>query len=413
MLTQIKGVLDYYRSSQVPIRYLSDYLGGTDSVLTLYTMFSSLFSSDSVVTDEDMAFAVVSGLIFDSDDVYCVLYENSVCWFRLQESHIKKLGTMYFNEPYSSYSCGKFVKELRYRLALEGYNLNKVHYLVWDTLPIIYRDYISCYTSLSLFFNKIRGLTNKSCSEVLTSLSRGYSEITNISSEVIVNAISDSSEFLELKNRNGVLQCRRVFFKDFSSIIASKKWSKSASYGIILDCEGVSGDNGALQNGCREIGGIIYRNDGGLMYSVYTFIADSLILEDTLCRVVDAYKSITGSVIPKRGIDVYVFGKSDVIMINNTFEKFSRKGRNYLKNRFNFIDSMSTIHNYLRCNGIRLENRKKSLSNIATRLGVRVIRPKHNSLSDARTLFNVLAYIKLTERSSNNERKVQEYDIEA
>lgn len=137
MLTQIKGVLDYYRSSQVPIRYLSDYLGGTDSVPTLYTMFSSLFSSDSMVTDEDMAFAVVSGLIFDSDDVYCVLYENSVCWFRLQESRIKKLGTMYFNEPYSSYSYGKFVKELRYRLALEGCNLNRVHYLVWDTLPII------------------------------------------------------------------------------------------------------------------------------------------------------------------------------------------------------------------------------------------------------------------------------------
>ena len=90
---------------------------------------------------------------------------------------------------------------------------------------------------------------------------------------------------------------------------------------------------------------------------MYTFIADSLILEDTLCRVVDAYKSITGSVIPKRGIDVYVFGKSDVIMINNTFEKFSRKGRNYLKNRFNFIDSMCTIHNYLGCKGIRLENR--------------------------------------------------------
>lgn len=372
-------------------------------------MYSYLFEGE--VTDEAMVMHILRGMVFDSDYSYCVLFENTVCWFRVQDYEVRKLGTMYFNEPLSRYSCGRFIKRLRYKLVASGCNLNKISYLVWDKMPLLFRDYIFEYKRLIDFFGHVQGLSGKSCYEVIKLLGKKYSPDVEVTADSFVDSLADSSKSLELRDRNGTLRCRRIFFKDYSICVGNETKNKNCKYGIILDCEGVLDSDGSLQNGCREIGGIIFCNNNGILTSEYTFVADELVLEDTLCRVIDVYKSITDSVIPKGGIEVYVFGKSDITMMKNTISKFSRKGQSYLKNRFMFVDSSRIIRSFLNTSGIVIENRRKSLSNIATQLGVRMIKPRHNALSDARTLFNVLAYIYLNERSSEKNGKKEEVKV--
>lgn len=348
---------------------------GVSSDLGLYEIFSYFFEG-KLETDDSMIQILENAFYNDSPYCFCLKLGNSFCWFTVGETKLHIKGRLIFSEPISTYSVGKFIKKLRYSIAKSGIALNKVIYLVWDKTDLKgFEGYLIKYDLLSEFFDRIDGCRGLKCLNIMRLLSKERGGIISYNAEQFVECLNSSFSVLGLNEKDGVLYSRNIFYKDYSNCVSSLVSSKECSFGIVLDAEGVKGSDGALSNGVGELGGIIFCRYKGLLLNVTTFNCDSKLVADTISQTIKRVRELTGD--SRKTIDTFIFGKSDIKMLQNSIPI-------KLFKQLTFID----------CKPIILKNynlASSTQSAIATELRVALIKPKHNPLSDAKTLFNILA----------------------
>lgn len=377
VVTQSGDVYGMCMESSIPVEYLSHRLGLPDS-LGLYEIFSYYFDG-KLTSDYDMLDALFHGFLQDSGWCFCLKVGVSFCWFQVGAHSLRKLGVLQFSDMVSKSTVGRFFKRLRYAMARSGVNLSRVKYLVWDSLDVGYEfsRYILRYDSLSDFFSRVTGLSGLDCVNVMRLLSSHVGGRYKAEAGVFVDCLNEGFSALGLSQSDGVLYCREEFFKDYSSCSGESR--RDSRFGLILDCEGVSGQDGSLSNGLSELGGIIWCRHGNVLLNLDTFSCDSALLDDVLLAVVDNYRQMSG--VSKGKVDAVVFGGSDSRMLSASCSK-------KVMGKLNLVDCKEFVYGYVP----DIEGRN-TLSNIARAMGVCPVFPKHNPVNDARTLFNVLAHI--------------------
>lgn len=348
---------------------------GVSTDLGLFEIFSYFFEG-KLETDDSMIEILENAFFKDSPYCFCLKLGNSFCWFTVGKSRLYIKGKLIFSEPISTYSVGKFIKKLRYSIAKSGVSLGKVTYLVWDEADLKgFEGYIIKYNLLSEFFNKIDGCKGLKCSNIMRLLSKERGGIISYNAEQFVDCLNDSYDILGLNEIDGVLYSKNVFYKDYSNCVSSLVSSKECSFGIVLDTEGIKGSNGALSNGVGELGGIIFCRYKGILLNVTSFTCDALLVSETVSQTIKRVRELSGD--SRKPINTFIFGRSDIKMLQNSLPI-------KLFKQLTFID----------CKPIILKSynlSSSSQSDIANELRVALIKPKHNPLSDAKTLFNILA----------------------
>lgn len=379
ILTTSKAILSEYEYA-VP---LSSYLGITDKLLSLYDVWSFYFEGD-ISCDADMVKQLMDAFIAEKQWGYCFIVGYEVGWFRLTHNSIKPLGTVQFDCEITKYEIGSFVKRLRYALVKDGLSLKYITYYSYGN-PFI-ESHLDKWYSLSDIFKGVSGVPCGSLQSMMMRLSTSISLRYGIKG--VIDAIGSNVKALGMYDNHGELSCKYNYYKDFSVMTGSFSNSRNATFGIILDCEGVSGSDGSLKNGCREVGGIIFSELNGVLLPLYKFIADSLLFVDVMLNVVEVYRDVSDRVESKEGIPTYVYGASDKLMLESQIRVSGSRSSKRLRNKFRFID----VKHYIGRNIGNMEGRH-TLQNIAKHFGVYSVKPKHNALSDARTLFNIISEI--------------------
>lgn len=390
VVVQSAELYDYYTRLGARVKRLSDVLGLVTD-MGLYEIFSFYFEG-KVKDDIDMLELIFSGLLNNSDYCFCLKIGVTFCWFEVRKDRIVKLGTLQFGEKPSKYTVGRFIKRLKYQIAKSGVNLNKIRFLTWnkDDISEEFSTYITNYINLESFFGNIDGLKGLTCTNVVKLLSKDIQLRFNVTAETLVDALQVNFRTLGIYEKDGVLYSRNAYLKDYSICVSSILEPEKCTYGIIIDCEGKLGEDGSLQNGCRELGGLIYCKYDNILLNIDTFVCDEKLIEDTLERVFENYKDLTNQM---TNINVLVYGYSDVIMLQSSLEQIGgKKFRKKVLNRVNIVDCQPFFNDYIEKKGLEIQKNPK-LTKLATELKVSPVYPKHMPLNDARTLFNILAKI--------------------
>lgn len=390
VVVQSAELYDYYTKLGARVKRLSDVLGLVTD-MGLYEIFSFYFEG-KVKDDIDMLELIFSGLLNNSDYCFCLKIGVTFCWFEVRKDRIVKLGTLQFGEKPSKYTVGRFIKRLKYQIAKSGVNLNKIRFLTWnkDDISDEFSTYITNYINLESFFGNIDGLKGLTCTNVVKLLSKDIQLRFNVTAETLVDALQVNFRTLGIYEKDGVLYSRNAYLKDYSICVSSILEPEKCTYGIIIDCEGKLGEDGSLQNGCRELGGLIYCKYDNILLNIDTFVCDEKLIEDTLERVFENYKDLTNQM---TNINVLVYGYSDVIMLQSSLEQIGgKKFRKKVLNRVNIVDCQPFFNDYIEKKGLEIQKNPK-LTKLATELKVSPVYPKHMPLNDARTLFNILAKI--------------------
>ena len=390
VVVQSAELYDYYTKLGARVKRLSDVLGLVTD-MGLYEIFSFYFEG-KVKDDIDMLELIFSGLLNNSDYCFCLKIGVTFCWFEVRKDRIVKLGTLQFGEKPSKYTVGRFIKRLKYQIAKSGVNLNKIRFLTWnkDDISEEFSTYITNYINLESFFGNIDGLKGLTCTNVVKLLSKDIQLRFNVTAETLVDALQVNFRTLGIYEKDGVLYSRNAYLKDYSICVSSILEPEKCTYGIIIDCEGKLGEDGSLQNGCRELGGLIYCKYDNILLNIDTFVCDEKLIEDTLERVFENYKELTKQI---SNINVLVYGYSDVIMLQSSLEQIGgKKFRKKVLNRVNIVDCQPFFNDYIEKKGLEIQKNPK-LTKLATELKVSPVYPKHMPLNDARTLFNILAKI--------------------
>ena len=390
VVVQSAELYDYYTKLGARVKRLSDVLGLVTD-MGLYEIFSFYFEG-KVKDDIDMLELIFSGLLNNSDYCFCLKIGVTFCWFEVRKDRIVKLGTLQFGEKPSKYTVGRFIKRLKYQIAKSGVNLNKIRFLTWnkDDISEEFSTYITNYINLESFFGNIDGLKGLTCTNVVKLLSKDIQLRFNVTAETLVDALQVNFRTLGIYEKDGVLYSRNAYLKDYSICVSSILEPEKCTYGIIIDCEGKLGEDGSLQNGCRELGGLIYCKYDNILLNIDTFVCDEKLIEDTLERVFENYKDLTNQM---TNINVLVYGYSDVIMLQSSLEQIGgKKFRKKVLNHVNIVDCQPFFNDYIEKKGLGIQKNPK-LTKLATELKVSPVYPKHMPLNDARTLFNILAKI--------------------
>lgn len=390
VVVQSAELYDYYTKLGARVKRLSDVLGLVTD-MGLYEIFSFYFEG-KVKDDIDMLELIFSGLLNNSDYCFCLKIGVTFCWFEVRKDRIVKLGTLQFGEKPSKYTVGRFIKRLKYQIAKSGVNLNKIRFLTWnkDDISEEFSTYITNYINLESFFGNIDGLKGLTCTNVVKLLSKDIQLRFNVTAETLVDALQVNFRTLGIYEKDGVLYSRNAYLKDYSICVSSILEPEKCTYGIMIDCEGKLGEDGSLQNGCRELGGLIYCKYDNILLNIDTFVCDEKLIEDTLERVFENYKDLTNQM---TNINVLVYGYSDVIMLQSSLEQIGgKKFRKKVLNRVNIVDCQPFFNDYIEKKGLDIQKNPK-LTKLATELKVSPVYPKHMPLNDARTLFNILAKI--------------------
>ena len=399
IITTSKSVYNKYKTNGFEVVSLSAYLGVStrDRIYTLYQVFDFFFSGD-VSSKEQMLKIIFSAFIDESKSwSYCVVVEDTVCWFRVIDGCLRRLGSMSVTDPASSLSVGEFVKKLRYNLVISGVGLNKLTFLTYGQSML--SEYYPVYKNLKGIFYSIEGLKGLTLNEIYWQLSSNISvNKTKITALDLVDALSDSYKALGLSFNGSHISCRYRYYKDYSDCRYKGISARNCEYFFIVDCEGVTGGDGSLQAGCRQVGVILCARCGDILMSVYRFLGDAPLISEVLSGVPDVYRDITDRPISSKGIKVYTYGISDKVMLESQIAQSDKKIRKKLSGVFNFIDVKPSISVALDKTNM---TGKRTLQNIARHFGAYVIRPKHNALADARTLFNILAVLEKGEHILN------------
>lgn len=394
--------LSRYENLNFNIVLLSSVLGLPEN-WGLYEIFSYYFDSNGVVLSDIAMLSSVLKLVI-RDDIqysYCFyLFENNTYsfeWFYIDNKfNIVRLDNLYIDLSCENknFILGKFIKILRYKMVSSGCFLFNICFLTWnkENITTDIKRYISNIQTFDSVFNNIIGLRDKNYWEVIRLLSTDVKNSYLYSVKDFMDALAQSSKILNLKSsNNGTLTYVNIFCKDYSICTGKTIERKRGQWGIIIDCEG----NRSTNIGLRELGGLIFYRHKDIMLVIDMFECSEKLLEETLQQVIRDYEVEINRYIPSGGIDIYTFGGTDECMIEDSLRVVGTKQfRRKLKKLFKYHDCRDYIHDYLDRNGLCFSE-KKTLSNIAKKLGVSVVQPKHKALSDSRTLFNVLTYIYL------------------
>ena len=280
VVVQSAELYDYYTKLGARVKRLSDVLGLVTD-MGLYEIFSFYFEG-KVKDDIDMLELIFSGLLNNSDYCFCLKIGVTFCWFEVRKDRIVKLGTLQFGEKPSKYTVGRFIKRLKYQIAKSGVNLNKIRFLTWnsDDISEEFSTYITNYINLESFFGNIDGLKGLTCTNVVKLLSKDIQLRFNVTAETLVDALQVNFRTLGIYAKDGVLYSRNAYLKDYSICVSSILEPEKCTYGIIIDCEGKLGEDGSLQNGCRELGGLIYCKYDNILLNIDTFVCDEKLIEE-------------------------------------------------------------------------------------------------------------------------------------
>ena len=383
VLTSSRGIYEQCIAENIPVQYLYRYLGFREPV-GLYEIFSYYFEGH-IETDEDMLRIVFRGLIKPSGYCFCLKIGKSFSWFTVTASGVETKGYMQFSRESSKYNVGRFIKCLRYELVKSGYNLNYIKWLVWDETDLSdsFKDYLIKYDMLSEFFSKVDGLKGLSLRGVMRVLSPSLTRLES-RANIFVDCLKSSCHSLGLYEHDGILYSGTTYYKDYSSCVSPIIDKRFISGGIILDCEGKRGSDGALSNGFRECGGIIYCRYDNMLLSLDTFVCDEQMLASTMTRVLQNYKELIGDY---KTIEVSTYGSSDKVMFWSSLGVYGGKSLNTKLHRIlKFNDVSGLIRDTVGVDNLSLES-------LADKLRVVCLKPTHNPLNDCRTLFNILAVI--------------------
>lgn len=391
IFTQDMELYKDYQNRNLNVYLLSSYFGLSQN-LGLYEVYSYFFDG-TIESDFEMLELIFNGLLQSSDFCFCLNIDATFCWFKIQNNSIKILGTMQYSYAASKYSMGKFIKKLRYGIAKSGYNLNKVSYFFWskDDLLTDIDNYIPNRNYLEDFFGNIQGMKGMNCMNVMQLLDTEIKETYRVTAKDFVECLNKSFNKLKIYEKDGIIYSGNTFYKDYSTCVSPLINVNECVYGIILDCEGKS--SGILQDGGRQFGGLIFCKYKNILLNLDTFICDEIMLEDTILKVLDNYKTLANiPVFSNKPIDVLVYGSSDEkLFVNSLANICSKKTFKNIQKSIRFINVYDYIKTYLSMN--KPLNSRYTLENVAKILNVQVIQPIHNPSNDARTLFNVLARI--------------------
>ena len=381
IITQDMSLQLKFKERNISYESLSNLLRLPEN-MTLYDIFSFYFSG-KVKDDFDMLVAIFNGLLVKSNkNYYCLKIGATFCWFYIENNKIFKLGKIQFSHVNTKYNIGNFVKQLYFKMAMSGVNINNVRYLIWNDndMDNEFKSYLNNYRLLSSFFADIKGIVGMSCLDIYKFIDNEISFCVSLTADKFVDSLSNISEEIKLEDSDGSLKSNNIFYKDYSILECKTIDYKKCSFGVILDCEGFKGSDGSLSNGISEMGGIIYCIYNNTLINVDSFSCDYKMLDETLKMVFNNYKRMSKS----QNINIIVYGSSDQKMF---FASYRNKSRFTL----NFINAEKYIKNFLGVNSIKLE--KVTLTNIAKSMYVMPLYPKHKPLNDARTLFNIIAKI--------------------
>lgn len=389
VLVQSAEMYDYYTKLGARVKRLSDVLELVTD-MGIYEIFSFYFEG-KVKDDIDMLEVIFKGLLNKSDYCFCLKIGVTFCWFRVTKEKIEKLGILQFGEKPSKYTIGRFIKRLKFQIAKSGINLNNIKFLTWSEEDVTedFSTYITQYATLETFFGNIEGLKGLTCANVVKLLSKDIQFRLNLTAETLVDALQINFRTLGIYEKNGILYSRNAYLKDYSICVSSILEPEKCTYGIIIDCEGKLGSDGSLQNGCRELGGLIYCKYDNILLNLDTFVCDERLIEETITRVLANYKDLTKQT---SNINVLIYGYSDVIMLKSSLNNCSKKFRKMLSNKLILKDCQPFINDYIVEWSVPIQKNPK-LTKLATELSVSPVYPKHMPLNDARTLFNILAKI--------------------
>lgn len=390
VLTTSKRVYSHYKDSGISVESFSAYLGITcpGVILTLYQIYDFYFEG-YISNNKEMLSFVFRAFIDVRPWGYCVAVADSFCWFKVTVNGIHKLGLISMDEPISNISVGSFIKRLRYSLVSTDVSLKALSFLSYGKL--ILSDYCDKYVDLRLIFSGVNGLSNESLLGVYNQLSDKISVTKrHVSAEDLVSCLSDSSRALGASFENGDFRCRSHYYKDYSSCKFMNVQSRELCYFFVIDCEGVTGGDGSLQAGCRQLGIMLCAKYRELLIPLHSIVINSELIVDSLLNIPSMYRNITDHGIPAKGVPTCIYGVSDKVMIESVINSTEGRTKKKLSGLFNFYDVKSTITGVLDREKM---TGKRTLQNIARYFGVYALRPKHNALSDARTLFNILSII--------------------
>lgn len=301
----------------------------------------------------------------------------------------------------SSYYLGKFANMLRYNLVSTGASLNNVVFYSYD--DFLLSDTFTTCKDLKYLFDSVIGLSNLSIEDLYKHLTDTivFDKLPRVTAEMLVHALNSKFHTLGVKDcGNRTLGLSHNYCKNYSECTTGYLLNKDTRYFLVLDCEGVSSSNGSLKNGFREIGLLLCAEYKGTYICRYEFQSDNRIFSDFIESFYTRYRDITNSNVPKVGLDTYVYGASDAVMVQGEINHIkSKKLKGMAEHLFNFIDTKYRINKVLDEDKM---SSKRTLQNIARHFNVLAVRPKHSAVSDARTLFNILTEI--NRRETLNER---------
>lgn len=383
-------------SKGIPVQSLSQYLGVSqkgiiESLFSIVNHFFVLEGSDELYSDQ-----VLVRLIYDAflkeevPTTYCFCIDTTFCWFNIDENRLSNIHTLTMNATATNYTLGKFANLLRYRIVCSGGSLNKLVFYAYG--DFILTDTFANYRDLKYLFDGVRGLANMPLSQVYERLiDKLLFRPELVTAEKLVYALNSKFHTLGIRESNNAIQLRSTYCKNFSECSAGYLPLRCLKYFLVVDCEGVSSSNGSLKNGFREIGLLLCAEYKGKMICRFEFQSDSRLFEDFIESFYQCFKEVTNQSIPRCGLDTFVYGVSDEVMIKGEIEHMTNKKLKGMAERlFDFKDTKYQINKVLDKEGMTA---KRTLQNIARHFDVLAVRPKHSAVSDARTLFNILSEI--------------------
>lgn len=399
----------YFKSLEdVEIKNLSNFIGYLelefhDLVQLLYGVqeYSTIEMLDVIITSE-----VYAKLYSDDSMILALDFDNNLLDsdFHIMSYSLVSFGSGFrrvhngemnieLNEKSYSKVISEVIKSIRYILAKEGAVLGNVSLLFFSTAE--YKVFRSVFGSklsnkvliLSDVLKELRCVDVSDYGSFIRYLSSRHQDLARKSAYSITNVLIECCESIGLIYKEGVLSVTNIDYKkDFSSDRLNLNTRFDSTFGVILDCEGT------VNNGCTQVGGVIFCRKGIYLSKLETFSFDNLDIIEGFEQIFSSYEKQLGRYLPNRGIDILVYGRNDEKMVNASFSgKRGKQMKRKIDRYFHYLDCQSFVDDFIDASGLSVDNHK--LSTIAYALGVLVVEPKHNALNDAKTLFNVLAKI--------------------
>jgi len=328
----------------------------------LYEVFNYFYNARDA-TDDEMLECIRVGALREGEAFACFHIKGWFTWF---DDSLAVRGELRLDSQ-TNWGFGEFNRSLNYAVAKSGGYISKMYGSGFgsyypDAVP--FKELFWGYdVDMAAFIMSRESISREVTSTGLLSLCKQTRVI--------------------LSNDAGVLTVRPSYTKDFSMCYSPVP--RSATYGVIIDCEGKLGGDGSLSNGCREVGGVVYARSGRMLVCLDRFSCEEPLLGATLARMLD---NLRGFGFTGRTLDIMMFGVSDKKMLTASLDKCTRYERSQFNKLFYYIDCRQFVERH----ASRVVGRC-TLSNLARSLGVSVLVPKHKAINDARTLFNVLAMI--------------------